>query len=43
MYYVGGKLLSGIKSMHVDGLALVRVKDDDSGDKGMYHVPLAFK
>ena len=26
MYYVRGKLLSGIKSMHVDRLVCVRVK-----------------
>ena len=27
---MGGKLLSGIKSMHVDSLACVRVKGDES-------------
>ena len=30
MYDVGGKLLSGIKSMYVDSLACVRVKGIDS-------------
>ena len=34
--YVGGKLLSAIKSMFVDSLACVRVK-------GVYHVPLPFQ
>ena len=30
MYDVGGKLLSGIKSMYVDNLACVRVKGNES-------------
>ena len=30
MYHIGGKLLSGIKSMYVDSLAYVRVKGGES-------------
>ena len=30
MYDVGGKLLDGIKSMHINSLACVRVKGDKS-------------
>ena len=30
MYYVGGKLLRGIKSIHIDSLACVRVKRDEN-------------
>ena len=30
MYDVGGKLLGGIKSMHVDSVAYIRVKGDET-------------
>ena len=36
MYDVGGKLLSGIKSMYVDSSACVRVKGIDGGVKQEY-------
>ena len=50
MYDVGGKILSEIKSIYVYILAFVRVKWGeselfriDSGETGVYHVPLAFQ
>ena len=50
-YDVGGKLLSGIKSVYVDSLTCIKVKGGDieqfriySGvRKGVYHIPLAFQ
>ena len=43
MYAVGGKLLYGMKSMHVNGLACVRVKEVRGSAKRVYHVPLTFQ
>ena len=50
MYYVGGKLLNRIKSMHVDIQACARVKWGYSewfriivGKDRVYHFPLAVK
>ena len=47
MYDVGDKLVNGIKSVYVNSLACVRVKEGQSdcfrikcGVTGVYHVPL---
>ena len=44
MYDVGGKLLSRIKSMHVDILAYVAFRIDNGVVRGfiMYHVSLIY-
>ena len=50
MYDVGGKMLSGIKTMYVDSLACVNVKGDERvgydklwGETRVYCVPLGFQ
>ena len=48
MYHVGGRLLTGIKSVYINSVACVRVKGRESKcfridwcETGVYHVPLA--
>ena len=50
MYDAGGTLLGGIKSMYIDCLTCLRVKEDESeqfridiGVSVLHHVPLAFQ
>ena len=50
MYDVAGKLLNGVKSMYVNSIACAKVKGSececfriDSGETGVYHVPLALQ
>ena len=50
MYDVGGKLVNGIKSMFVNSIACVKLKEGESEcfkidecEAKMHHVPLAFQ